>query len=63
MERVSPLNGIALREVARIGLLARGAEPHAPTLRMRCSVAVSGALCLLVFPKGSISSHLIENSY
>lgn len=43
MERVSTLNGIALREVARIGLLARGAEPHAPTLRVRCSVAVSGA--------------------
>ena len=30
MERVSIL--IALREVARIGLLARGAEPHAPGL-------------------------------
>ena len=27
MERVSPLNGVALREVVRIELLARGAEP------------------------------------
>lgn len=40
MERVSTLNGIALREVARIGLLARGAEPHAPTLRVRFSEPV-----------------------
>ena len=30
MERVSPLGGVALREVVRIGLLARVAEPHAP---------------------------------
>ena len=44
MERVSPLNGVALREVARIGLLARGAEPHAPNLfvlhELRCQVRV-----------------------
>ena len=38
MERVSTLNGIALREVARIGLLARGAEPHAPGLWVRCGL-------------------------
>ncbi len=35
MERVSPLNGVALREVVRIELLARGMEPHAPNLRVR----------------------------
>ena len=44
MERVSPLNGVALRKVARIGLLARGAEPHAPNLvvlhELRCQVRV-----------------------
>ena len=71
MERVSPLNGVALREVARIGLLARGAEPHAPNLfglhELRCQVrvmfrAILGVLRFLVFPKGSICSHLIENS-
>ena len=44
MERVSILNDIALCEVARIGLLARGAEPHAPTLfvlhELRCQARV-----------------------
>ena len=44
MERVSPLNGIALREVVRIGLFARGAEPHAPNLfdlhELRCQARV-----------------------
>ena len=35
MERVSTLNGDALREVVRIGLLARDAEPHASNLRVR----------------------------
>lgn len=59
MERVSPLNGIALREMARIGLLARVAEPYASNLWVRWGL---GVLRLLVFPKSSISSHLIENS-
>ena len=35
MERVSLLNGVALCEVVRIELLARGVEPHAPNLRVR----------------------------
>ena len=44
MEKGSPLGGIALCEAARIGLLARGAEPHAPNLfvlhELRCQVRV-----------------------
>jgi hypothetical protein len=56
MERASPLNGIALREVVRIGLLARGAEPYASNLWGL------GVLLFFVGSHDSICSHLVKNS-
>ena len=56
MERASPLNGIALREVVRIGLLARGAEPYASNLWGL------GVLLFFVGAHDSICSHLVKNS-